>query len=67
MKIFKSITGGFRLDKAAFERLYPDMLPGFCRLAQSLLRQPMDAQDAMQQAAVKAWQAPDKLPPRGFG
>ena len=45
------------MDKAAFERLYLDMLPGFYRLAQGILRHPADAQDAVQQAALKAWQA----------
>lgn len=53
------------MDKATFERLYLDMLPGLYRLAQSLLRQPSDAQDAVQQAAVKAWLALDRLPPGG--
>lgn len=53
------------MDKAAFERLYLDMLPGLYRLAQSLLRHPADAQDAVQQAAVKAWMALDKLPEGG--
>ena len=51
------------MDKAAFERLYLDMLPGFYRLAQGILRHPADAQDAVQQAAVKAWAALDRLPP----
>lgn len=51
------------MDKAAFEALYLDMLPGLYRLAQSLLRQEADAQDAVQQAAIKAWQALDRLPP----
>ena len=35
------------MDKAAFERLYLDMLPGLYRLAQSVLRHPADAQDAV--------------------
>ena len=51
------------MDKAAFERLYLDMLPGLYRLAQSVLRHPADAQDAVQQAAVRAWAALDRLPP----
>ncbi len=51
------------MDKAAFERLYLDMLPGLYRLAQGILRHPADAQDAVQQAAVKAWAALDRLPP----
>ena len=53
------------MDKAAFERLYLDMLPGLYRLAQSILRHPADAQDAVQQAAVKAWLALDRLPTGG--
>ena len=53
------------MDKATFEQLYLDMLPGLYRLAQSLLRHPSDAQDAVQQAALKAWQALDRLPPGG--
>ena len=31
------------MDKAAFERLYLDLLPGFYRLAQGILHQPADA------------------------
>lgn len=50
------------MDRPAFERLYLDMLPGLYRLAQGILRHPADAQDAVQQAAVKAWQARDRLP-----
>lgn len=49
------------MDKATFERLYRDMLPGLYRLAQSILRHTADAQDAVQQAAVKAWQARDRI------
>jgi len=53
------------MDKQSFERLYLDLLPGLYRLAQGILRQPADAQDAVQQAAIKAWQALDRLPPGG--
>ena len=49
------------MDKLTFEQLYRDMLPGLYRLAQSILRQTADAQDAVQQAAVRAWQARDRI------
>jgi len=49
------------MDKTTFEQLYRDMLPGLYRLAQSILRHTADAQDAVQQAAVKAWQARDRI------
>lgn len=51
------------MDKAAFEALYRDMLPGLYRLAQSILRHTADAQDAVQQAAVNAWQARGRIRP----
>lgn len=51
------------MDKTTFEQLYRDMLPGFYRLAQSILRNPSDAQDAVQQAALKAWQSADRIRP----
>ena len=49
------------MDKTIFEQLYRDMLPGLYRLAQSILHQSADAQDAVQQAAVKAWLARDRI------
>ena len=49
------------MDKTTFEQLYRDMLPGLYRLAQGILRHTADAQDAVQQAAVKAWQARDRI------
>lgn len=49
------------MDKASYERLYGEMLPGLYRLAQSILRQPADAQDAVQQAALKAWQRAESI------
>jgi len=49
------------MDKTTFEQLYRDMLPGLYRLAQSILHQSADAQDAVQQAAVKAWLARDGI------
>lgn len=49
------------MDKTTFERLYQDMLPGLYRLAQSMLRQSADAQDAVQQAAVNAWLSLERI------
>ena len=51
------------MNRAEFEQLYITLYPGLYRLAQSILRQEADAQDAVQQAAVKAWAALDRLPP----
>lgn len=53
------------MDKATFEQMYREMLPGLYRLAQSLLRQSADAQDAVQQAAVKAWLSLERMRPGG--
>ena len=53
MKIFKE--EGRPMDKRSFEQLYMDLLPGLYRLAQSILRNSSDAQDAVHQAVVKAW------------
>lgn len=36
------------MNKIAFEGLYMQQLPGLFRLAQSILRQPADAEDAVQ-------------------
>ena len=49
------------MDKTTFEQLYRDMLPGLYRLAQSMLRQTADAQDAVQQAAVSAWLSLERI------
>ena len=49
------------MDKRSFEELYMDLYPGLYRLAQGILRQEADAQDAVQQAAVKAWAAIDRI------
>ena len=51
------------MDQSTFERLYCDLLPGLYRMAQSLLHHPADAQDAVQQAAVKAWQHRERMRP----
>ena len=49
------------MDKTTFEQLYLTLLPGLYRLARSILHSDADAQDAVQQAAVNAWQAVDRL------
>ena len=49
------------MDRKTFEELYLTLYPGLYRLAQSILRQEADAQDAVQQAAVKAWAAADRI------
>lgn len=49
------------MNKRSFEQLYMDLLPGLYRLAQGILRNRLDAQDAVQQAAFKAWQALDHI------
>ncbi|MBR1821993.1 MAG: sigma-70 family RNA polymerase sigma factor [Clostridia bacterium] len=53
------------MDKTTFEALYREMVPGLYRLAQGMLRHPADAQDAVQQAAVKAYLAADRIRPGG--
>ena len=53
------------MDKTIFEQVYRDMLPGLYRLAQSMLRQTADAQDAVQQAAVSAWLSLERIRPGG--
>ena len=47
------------MNKIAFEGLYMQQLPGLFRLAQSILWQPADAEDAVQQAVLQAWQQID--------
>lgn len=49
------------MDKRSFEQLYMDLLPGLYRLAQSILRNSSDAQDAVHQAVVKAWGVRDRI------
>ena len=49
------------MNKIAFEELYMQQLPGLFRLAQSILRQPADAQDAVQQAVLQAWKHIDSI------
>ena len=49
------------MNRAEFEQLYINLYPGLYRLAQSILRQEADAQDAVQQSAAKAWAAADRI------
>ena len=57
------LHGGFLMNKVSFEQLYMEQLPGLYRLAQSILRQPADAQDAGQQAVLQAWLHLDSIRP----
>lgn len=49
------------MDKTAFTQLYMELLPGLYRLALSILRNSVDAEDAVQQAAMKAWQVRNRI------
>ena len=49
------------MDRREFEQLYIDLFPGLYRLAQSIVHPPADAQDAVQQSAVSAWAAADRI------
>ena len=49
------------MDRREFEQLYIDLFPGLYRLAQSIVHHPADAQDAVQQSAVSAWAAADRI------
>lgn len=49
------------MDKTSYERLYTDLLPGLYRLAQGVLHNPADAQDAVQQAALNAWRHAERI------
>ncbi len=51
------------MNKVSFGQLYMDQLPGLYRLAQSILRHPADAQDAVQQAVLQAWLHMDHIRP----
>ena len=51
------------MNRRDFEQLYIDLYPGLYRLAQSILHQEADAQDAVQQSAVKSWAATDRITP----
>ncbi len=51
------------MDKTAFADLYMELFPGLYRLALSILRSRTDAEDAVQQAAVRAWQVRDRMRP----
>ena len=51
------------MNKVSFEQLYMEQLSGLYRLAQGILRHPADAQDAVQQAVLQAWQRVDTIRP----
>ena len=51
------------MNKIAFEELYMQQLPGLFRLAQSILLQHADAEDAVQQAVLQAWQQLETIQP----
>ena len=51
------------MDKSLYGELFMTLYPGLFRLAHSMLRQEADAQDAVQQAAEKAWKAADRIKP----
>ena len=53
------------MNKVSFEQLYMEQLPALYRLAQGILRHPADAQDAVQQAVLQAWQRLDTIRPGG--
>ena len=53
------------MDKTAFSSLYMEMMPGLYRLALSMLHNTADAEDAVQQAALKAWQVSGRIRPGG--
>jgi RNA polymerase sigma-70 factor (ECF subfamily) len=48
-------------DAAAFERLLEPLLESACQLAYSILRDWQEAEDAAQEAALKAWNAVGRL------
>ncbi len=49
------------MEKGLFEELYLTLYPGFFRLAQGILRNSADAEDAVQQSAEKAWKARERI------
>ena len=49
------------MEKRLFEELYLSLYPGFYRLAQGILRNAVDAEDAVQQSAEKAWKAREHI------
>lgn len=48
------------MDDAAFIRLCEEKMTAFYRVAVSILRRQQDAQDAVQQALLKGWEAREK-------
>ena len=51
------------MNEAAFVALCQASMPGLYRISLSILRARQDAQDAVQQALMKAWIARDKARP----
>ena len=49
------------MDKSSFEQLYLQQLPGLYRLAMSILHHRDDAQDAVQQSVLEAWEKVDHI------
>lgn len=49
------------MDKAEFTRAIEGMLPALYRVSASILRSRADAEDAVQQALLKAWASRDRL------
>ncbi len=51
------------MDEAAYIALCEEHLPSFYRIACSIVGNPQDAEDAVQQALLNAWRARDKARP----
>lgn len=51
------------MDREAFEALYMQALPSLYRVAMSILRHQADAQDALQEAAARAWAHAEQIRP----
>jgi DNA-directed RNA polymerase specialized sigma24 family protein len=49
------LTGVQAIDDPAFLRLVQPLLPTAQRLAYAMLRNPSEAEDAVQEATLKAW------------
>ena len=49
------------MNKTTFEQLAREILPGLYRLAVSILRSPVDSEDAVMHALENAWAARDRI------